>query len=59
MGTNGNHWGVNGNKVGKLKRYVLRFVINGNSIVNHWENSNGTFHHSLLMEDQWNITGNI
>ena len=45
--------------MGKFKRYVVAFVINGNSMVNHWENSNGIFHHSLLMGDQWNMTGNI
>ena len=59
MGTNGNQWGANGEAVGKFKRYALPFVINGNSMVNQWENSNGIFHHSLLMRDQWNITGNI
>ena len=59
MGTNGNQWGANGKAVGKFKRYVLPLVINGNSMVNHWENLNGIFHHSLLMGDQWNITGNI
>ena len=59
MGTNGNQWGANGKAVGKFKRYVLPFVINGNSMVDHWENSNGIFDHSLLMGDRWNITGNI
>ena len=59
MGTNGNQWGANGKAVGKFKRYVLRFLINGNSMVNHWENSNVIFYHSLLMGDEWNITGNI
>ena len=59
MGTNGNQWGANDKAVGKFKRYVLLFVINENSMVNHWENFNGIFHHFLLMGDQWNITGNI
>ena len=59
MGTNGHQWGANGKAVEKFKRYVFQFVINENSMVNHWENSNGIFHHSLLMGDQWNITGNI
>ena len=59
MGTNGDQWGANGKAVTKLKRYVLPFVINGNSMVNHWENSNSIFHHSLLMGAQWNIIGNI
>ena len=59
MGTNGNQWGANCTAVGKFKRYLLPFVINGNSMANDWENSNGIFHHSLLMGNQWNITGNI
>ena len=52
MGTNGNQQGS-----GKIKE--VPFVINGNSKVNHWKNSNGIFYHSLLMGDQWNITRNI
>ena len=28
-------------------------------MVNHWENLNGIFYHSLLMGDQWNIIGNV
>ena len=44
--------------MGKFKK-VIPFVMKGNSMVNHWENSNGIFHHSLLMGDQWNITGDI
>ena len=43
---------------GKIYEVNL-FVINGNSMVNHWENLNGIFHNSLLMGEQWNITGNI
>ena len=34
-------------------------VINGERMAKQWENSNGICHYSLLMEDQWNITGNI
>ena len=59
METNGNQSGANSKAVRKFKRYVLPFVIAGNLMVNHWENSNGIFHHSLLMEDKWNITRNI
>ena len=43
MGMNGNRWEANGKAVGKFKRYVLPFVGNGNSMVNHWENLNGVF----------------
>ena len=57
MGTNGNQWGANEKTVGKFKSYVLTLVIDGNSMVNHWENLHCIFHHSLLMGDQWNITG--
>ena len=60
MGTNGNQWEAKGNQweakgkaVEKFKRYALPFVINGNSMVNHWENTNGIFHHSLLIRDHW------
>ena len=53
MGTNGNQWGANAKAVGKFERYVLLFVINGNSMVNHWENSNNIFHQALLMGDQY------
>ena len=59
METNGNQWGANDKAVGKFERYVLLFVINGNSMVNHWENSNVIFNHSLLMGDHLNITGYI
>ena len=58
MGRNGNQSAANGKAVEKFERYVLLFVINGNSMLNHWGNSNGIFYHSLLMGDQWNITGN-
>ena len=47
MGTNGNQEGANGKAVGKFKRYVLPFIINGNSMVIYWENLNGIFHHSF------------
>ena len=53
MRTNGNQSGANGKSVGQFKGYILPFVINGNSMVNHWENSNGIFYHSLLMEYYW------
>ena len=46
-------------KQGKFKRYVLPFVINGNSMVNDWKKSNSIFHYSSSMGDQWNITENI
>ena len=59
MGTNGNLWEANGKAVGKFKRNVFPFVINGNSMGNHWKNLNGIFSHSLLMRNQWNITRNI
>ena len=59
MGTDGNQGGVNGKAVGKCKRYVLPFAINGNPTVNHWENSNGIFYHTLIMGVQWNINRNI
>ena len=59
METNGNQGRANGKAVGKFKRYVLPFVINGNSIVNHWKNLNGIFHHFLLMGVQWNINRNV
>ena len=59
MGTNGNQWGANGKEMGKLNKYVLPFVIDGNSMVNRWENLNDFVHHSLLMGVQWSITGNI
>ena len=59
MGTNGDQYGANRKAVEKYKWYVLLFVINGNSIVNHWENSADIFHHSLLIGVRWNITGNI
>ena len=59
MGNNGDQWGANSKAVGKFKRYVRLFAMRGNSMVNHWESSNGIFNHPLLMGDQWNITGNI
>ena len=59
MRTNGNQWEANGKAVGKLKRYVFPFVINGNSMVNHWEYLSGTYFDSVLMGDQFHITGYI
>ena len=49
MGTNGYQSRANGKAVEKFKTYVLPFAINGNSMVNHWENVNCIFHYSLLM----------
>ena len=57
---NGNEWEptvTNGNQIEIFRilrifknmrifeRYVLRFVINGNAMVNYRENSNGIFHY--------------
>ena len=52
MATNGNQWEANGNALGKFEWYLRPFLINGNSMVNHWENSNGICHHSLLLRVQ-------
>ena len=63
--TDGNEWepmvtkGRNVKAVGNFERYVLQFVINGNSMMNHWKNSNGIFHHSLLMGVNAHIAQNI
>ena len=59
MRTDGNQWVANGKAVGKFKWYVFLFVINGNSVVDYWKHSNGTFHQSSLIRVQWHITGNI
>ena len=59
METNGNQGRANGKEVEKFKRYVLPFVINGNSMVNHWKNLNGILKHLLLMGVQWNMNRNV
>ena len=43
--------------MGIFKRYLRPFVINGNSMVNHWENLNGIFSPLVInarsMEYHW------